>query len=165
MQKVLSSLCAFLIFSVGYSQNANIHGITTTGIKGVKKSVARLIELSDAKHLLGNYRVHLRPELEGPIPSGQNPAALPVSKYGTAITVNTYGVTSSSAPTQSVYSNFLSIWGSYANVSGRESPYTPPDNCGDVGTTQVIATANTRLKVFDKPSAAGAAKTDRKSVV
>ena len=49
-------------------------------------------------------------------------------------------------------SNFLTIWGSYANVSGRESPYTPPDNCGDVGTTQIIATANTRMKVFTKPA-------------
>jgi hypothetical protein len=60
------------------------------------------------------------------------------------------------SPAQIIHSNFLSIWGSYSAVAGRESPYTPPDDIGDVGTTQIIAAANTRLKVFNKVSVTAA---------
>ena len=96
--------------------------------------------------------------MEGPIPKGQNPLAKPASKFGTLINSGNINYRST-AITQSVYSNFLAIWGSYAAVAGRESPYTPPDNCGDVGTTQIIATANTRMKVFTKPTVTGPAST------
>ena len=159
--KILSTLIAIFLFSVMYAQNkVEIKGITITGIKGIKKSLANIIAYDRSHPIPDNYKVHLRPELEGPIPKGQNPDAKAVSKFGTLINANNIdNTTSISVPTQSVNSNFLTIWGSYALVSGRESPYTPPDNCGDVGTTQIIATANTRMKVFTKPSVTGPAST------
>ena len=158
MHKILSTLLALTIFSCIYAQNkVEIKGITITGIKGIKKSLANIIAYDRSHPIPDNYKVHLRPELEGPIPKGQNPDAKAVSKFGTLVNGNNYRTTATSAPTQVVTSNFLAIWGSYASVSGRESPYTPPDNCGDVGFTQVIATANCRMKVFTKPSVTGTA--------
>ena len=157
MNKILSTLIAVFLFSAMYAQNNNeIRGITTTGIKGIKKSLADVI--ANERTIPANYKVHLRPELEGPMPKGQNPEAKPVSKFGTLINATNINYRSTSI-TQTVYSNFLTIWGSYASVANRESPYTPPDNCGDVGTTQIIATANTRMKVFDKPTVNGPAST------
>jgi hypothetical protein len=154
MHKILSTLIAVFLFSAIYAQNNNeIRGITITGIKGIKKSLADVI--ANERSIPPNFKMHLRPELEGPVPKGQNPNAKSVSKFGTLINASNINskTTATSAPTQTVQSNFLTIWGSYASVSGRESPYTPPDNCGDVGTTQIIATANCRMKVFDKPAA------------
>jgi Secretion system C-terminal sorting domain/Fibronectin type III domain len=150
MPKILSTLLVFFILCGVYAQNKNeIRGITITGIKGIKKSLA--IVIANERSIPLNFKAHLRPELEGPIRLGQNPDAKAVSKFGTLVNGNNYRTTANSAPTQVVTSNFLAIWGSYASVSGRESPYTPPDNCGDVGTTQIIATANCRMKVFNKP--------------
>ena len=158
MSKIISTLLAFLLLTGVFAQSQNIKGVTVTGIKGIKKSLASILAQERAIPL--NFKVHLKPELEGPRPIGQHPDAKPVSKYGTLVTGNNanYRTTSTSPPTQAVNSNFLAIWGSYASVAGRESPYTPPDNNGDVGTTQIIATANCRMKVFNKP-AAGAALT------
>lgn len=88
----------------------------------------------------------------------QDPLSRKASQGGSLVSGSTAAAVSSVISSQA-YSNFLTIWGSYANVSGRESPYTPPDNCGDVGFTQIIATANTRMKVFNKPSVTGLAAT------
>src|ERR1035437_7701553 len=163
MHKILSTLLALIIFSCIYAQNkVEIKGITVTGIKGIKKSLA--IVIANERSIPLNFKAHLRPELEGPIRLGQNPDAKAVSKFGTLVNGNNYRTTATSAPTQVVTSNFLAIWGSYASVSGRESPYTPPDNCGDVGFTQVIATANCRMKVFTKP-VTGTASTTLSAVV
>lgn len=154
MKKLLSTLLTLFIFSILFAQNKpGIKGITISGIKGIQKSLGQVI--AQERAIPPNLKVHLRPELEGPKPKGQDPNAKPVSKFGTLVTNNntTYKTTLTSAPTQAVVSNFLTIWGNYGTaVSGRESPYTPPDNCGDVGTTQIIATANCRMKVFNKPS-------------
>jgi hypothetical protein len=159
MRKILPALIAIFLFSAANAQNnGGIKGITTTGIKGIRKSVSDVI--LKERPIPPGFKIHLRPEREGPRPKGQNPDAKPVSKFGTLVNKNvTNTSTSITTPTQTVNSNFLTIWGSYANVSGRESPYTPPDNCGDVGTTQIIATANTRLKVFAKPSVTGSPST------
>ena len=153
MHKILSTLLAVFLFS---ALSAQIRGITITGIKGIKQPVISVI--ANERTIPPNYKVHLRPELEGPTPKGQNPNTKPVSKFGTLVNANNIN-NRSTAVTQSVYSNFLTIWGSYANVANRESPYTPPDNCGDVGTTQIVATANCRMKVFTKPSVTGTAST------
>ncbi|HEY8658159.1 MAG TPA: fibronectin type III domain-containing protein [Hanamia sp.] len=160
MRKILPALFAIFFFSGIYAQNQiGIKGITISGIKGVKKSLPNIIAYGKAHPIPLNYKVPLRPELEGPEPKGQNPDAKGVSKFGTLVEANNLNRPTilTSSLTQTVYSNFLTIWGSYANVSGRESPYTPPDNCGDVGTTQIIATANCRMKVFTKPSVTGSA--------
>lgn len=159
MRKFLPALIAIFLFSAANAQNnGGIKGITTTGIKGIRKSISDVI--AKERPIPPGYKILLRPELEGPRPKGQNPDAKPVSKFGTLVNNNiTNTSTSLTTPTQAVASNFLAIWGSYANVSGRESPYTPPDNCGDVGTTQIVATANCRLKVFAKPSVTGSPST------
>jgi hypothetical protein len=143
----LIGLSLFMNFSFG-----QIQGVTYTS-KGIRKSVAEIIAYEQAHPTPANFVPSLRHENEGPRNKAQNPDALPSSK--------TTGVNApnSVTATQTVNSNFLTIWGSYANVGGRESPYTPPDNNGDVGTTQIIATANCRMKIFTKPSATAAALT------
>ena len=87
MHKVLPTLLALLIFTFSYSQKnrSDIKGITVRGIKGVKKSVGTIIINSNKNQIPSNYRVKLRPELEGPIPKGQNPNARPLNKFGTKI--------------------------------------------------------------------------------
>lgn len=158
MRKFLFTLVTICIFSLNYAQNKQeIKGITITGKKGIKKSLTNII--AKPRRTPDNYRVRLRPELEGPKPKGQNPKAKPETKMGTLINRVSTQTAATSVTTQSVQSNFLTIWGSYAPVSGRESPYTPPDNCGDVGFTQIVATANTRMKVFNKPSVTGTPST------
>ena len=102
-------------------------------------------------HCLRTSGPRLRPELHGPRPQRQDPQSKRVSKSGLLLNSPVMNIpTSITTATQAIHSDFLSIWGSYNNVAGRESPYTPPDNMGDVGTTQIIATANTRMKVFNK---------------
>ncbi|MBA2248804.1 MAG: fibronectin type III domain-containing protein [Chitinophagaceae bacterium] len=158
MRKILSTLVAVLCFTCMYAQNSEVRGVTITGIKGIRKSIATLMAYDKAHPIPANFKPKLRPEREGPEPKGQAAGAKAVNKFGTLVIPGAARTTATSAPTQSVYSNFLTIWGNYGTgIAGRESPYTPPDNCGDVGTTQIIATANTRMKVFTKPSLTGPA--------
>ena len=134
-----------------FAQNKEIHGFTVTGIKGIRRSVKEVMIYEAAHPLSPNFRATLRPELHGPRPQRQDPQSKAVSKSGLLLNSPVMNIpTSITSSTQAIHSNFLSIWGSYNNVAGRESPYTPPDNMGDVGTTQIIATANTRMKVFNK---------------
>ncbi len=152
-------LFCLTVYGFSFAQHNDVKG-TTVKITGIAKSVSEIIAHEKAHPLPPNFVAKLRPELEGPEPISDHPDAKPVSKYGSMVNnaaANTSSVSTSSSI--SSFSNFLTIWGSYAAVAGRESPYTPPDNCGDVGFTQVIATANTRLKVFDKPSVTGAPST------
>jgi len=160
-KKLLQTTTCFLFFlffiTHSFAQNkGEIKGIKITGIKGIKKSLATAIDYEKAHPLPENFKVKLRPELKGPTPKGQDPNAKRVSRLGTMIQNEILNIPLA-ATTQTVYSNFLAIWGSYENVSGRESPYTPPDNCGDVGTAQIVVTANSRMKVFNKPSVTGTA--------
>ncbi len=156
---ILFLLFAFLSANIFAQDNIQVNGVTLSGVKGISKSVAEIIAYEKAHRLPADFKATLRPELEGPIPKSQNPGAKSVSKSGSLVENYIAKIQGPLVPTQTAYSNFLAIWGSYANVAGRESPYTPPDNCGDVGTTQVIATANTRMKVFNKPSLTGSAST------
>src|ERR1035437_2447449 len=98
MPKILSTLLVFFILCGVYAQNKNeIRGITITGIKGIKKSLANIIAYDRSHPIPANYKVHLRPELEGPIPKGQNPDAKAVSKSGTLVTGTNYRTTATSA--------------------------------------------------------------------
>jgi len=160
MRKILLKR-KFFLFLVGTAVSTfsfaqpgvGLEGITVTGIQGVGKSLGQAMRDEHAFHIPDNVVIPLKPEPEAPEPSMQDPLAKPVSKYGSLVTgAGTTTTATSTSSTQSTFSNFLAIWGAYATVSGRESPYTPPDNCGDVGATQIIATANCRMKVFDKPS-------------
>jgi hypothetical protein len=158
MKKILFLLPVLFICQTLTAQK-EIRGVTVSGIKGIQRSLASVIAYDKAHPVPLNYRPRLRPELEGPRPKGQQPGSQKVSKSGSQVQGDNYKVTVTSAPTQAVHSNFLTIWGSYSGATGRESPYTPPDNCGDVGTTQIIATANCRMKVFNKPTVNGPAST------
>ena len=127
-----------------------IHGITFTGI-AKKKSLGEVMMYEASHPLPPNFKPLIRPELHRPPPQAQDPNAKPVSKAGTLVEASTVNPAPSlMTPAQIIHSNFLAIWGSYPVIAGRESPYTPPDNVGDVGTTQIIAAANTRMKVFSK---------------
>lgn len=147
-------LSLFMNFSFG-----QIQGVTSSA-KGIKKSVAEIIAYEQAHPVPVNFTPSLRHENEDPEHRVPNPNALPVNKAGSLLkdNQNVYSPGSVNA-TQTINSNYLAIWGAYNNVAGRESPYTPPDNNGDVGTTQVIVTANCRMKVFTKPSAVATAQT------
>ena len=159
MKKILSFLVTLLFCSAIFAQNKNeVKGITISGIKGVTKNVANVIAYDKAHPVPLHFKVPLKPEMDGPEPTSQNPDAKKVSKFGSLVEGGTSGTTTSSS-FPSLTSNFLTIFGSYAAVPGRESPYTPPDNCGDVGPTQIIATANCRMKVFTKPSIGAAVST------
>ncbi len=156
LRKNLVFLTSFtLITSLSFSQTGGeLTGTTVTGIKGISRTLGESINNQSKNHVPDNVILPVRPEPRAPDPTMQNPDAKSVSKYGTLVT-SSGTTTTTSSPTQATTSNFLAIWGSYATVSGRESPYTPPDNCGDVGATQIIATANCRMKVFSKPSVTG----------
>jgi len=159
MKKIIFFLLATLLYSVVFAQNkSEVKGVTISGIKGITKNLSNIIAYDKAHPVPLHYKVPLKPEMEGPEPVSQNPDAKSVSKFGSLVNGGSSGTTTSST-VPSLTSNFLTIWGSYAAVSGRESPYTPPDNCGDVGATQIVATANCRMKVFTKPSAGAAVST------
>jgi hypothetical protein len=160
LKKSLVLLFFSLLVNSSFSQPPDqIKGVTVSGIEGIKKSASEIIAHEREHPLPPNFVATLRPELDGPTPIGQNPEAKPVSKFGALVGGTTTTTATSTSTTQANFSNFLAIWGSYANVAGRESPYTPPDNCGDVGFTQVVATANCRMKAFPKPSVTGTAAT------
>ncbi|MGN6605101.1 MAG: fibronectin type III domain-containing protein [Ginsengibacter sp.] len=159
MKKFIFSAIALLLCPALFAQNTNeVKGITITGIKGITKKLSNVIAYDKAHPVPLHYKVPLKPEMEGPEPVSQNPDAKSVSKFGSLVNGGGSTTTNTTA-IPSLTSNFLTIWGSYAAVSGRESPYTPPDNCGDVGATQIIATANCRMKVFTKPATGAALST------
>ena len=159
MRKNLTLTVCFSMAAGFCVAQESIKGITYNGGAGIIKT-AKDIKAFENKHPLPvDFIPTLRPELKAPNPKAQHPDSKPVSKFGTMVT-ETPTITPLVSTTQKVWSNFLSIWGNYGTaIPGRESPYTPPDNCGDVGLTQVIATANTRMKVFNKPSVTGTAVT------
>ncbi|CAN5277229.1 hypothetical protein BH09BAC2_BH09BAC2_02290 [soil metagenome] len=165
MTKVLSKIgLSFLLLLLANVSFSQIAGYTVTGIKGFKKNIGEVIAYEKAHPLPANFRAELREELEGPRPSMINAGSPAVSQFGTLVDQQKslhvpMAPNVAATATQSIHSNFLAIWGSYGANAGRESPYTPPDNNGDVGTTQVIVTANCRMKVFTKPTVVQAAST------
>lgn len=126
-----------------------MNGVTTRIVSSYTRSMAEIVANDQPKTISPWVQKDLRKEPEGPKPI-MNPNAttllLQTTLRRSPVQIET--------TTQSIRSNFLAIWGSYHNnIPGRESAFTPPDNCGDVGLTQIITTANTRMKVFNKPSA------------
>ena len=162
MVRILGKIAFLLLFlilgNVLFAQKIELHGFTAKGKNGIKKSLAEILAYDSTHRLPPNYKAFLRPELHGPAPRGQNPGSKLVSKSGALVAASDLNTaTSLLPPIQTIHSNFLSTWGSYSVITGRESPYTPPDNIGDVGTTQIIVAGNTRLKVFSKPAVTAAA--------
>ncbi|MDQ6814555.1 MAG: T9SS type A sorting domain-containing protein [Bacteroidota bacterium] len=148
-----------LLSSYSFSQaGGELTGTTVTGIHGITKTAGDVMKEVGLSRVPDHVIIPVRPEPKAPEPTMQNPEAKPVSRYGTLVgSTTSTGPTTSTSTTQATTSNFLAIWGSYATVAGRESPYTPPDNNGDVGATQLIVTANCRMKIFTKPSVNGPA--------
>ena len=57
MPKILSTLLVFFILCGVYAQNKNeIRGITITGIKGIKKSLANIIAYDRSNPIPANYK-------------------------------------------------------------------------------------------------------------
>jgi hypothetical protein len=130
--KKVKFLFLFSLFAnVLLAQNKEIHGVTATGKKGIKKSLAKILAYDAAHPLPSNFKAFLRPELHGPKPHGQDLQSKAVSKSGTLVNASGLNTATSMTPaTPIIHSNFLSIWGSFSIIAGRESPYTPPDNRG-----------------------------------
>jgi hypothetical protein len=160
-KKIKLLLLFTLIANILLAQNIEIKGVTVTGGKGIRKSLADVIAYEAAHPKPPNYRVILRPELHKPPPTAQDAQAKAVSRSGILIDAAKLNAATYFTPaTQTIHSNFLSIWGAWNPATGRESIYVPPDDMGDVGTTQIMATANVRMKVFNKvPVTAGALTT------
>lgn len=149
-QLLLIALCYFSL--PAFSQGGEVRGVTLSGVKPVAVNLTDVLNYQNQHPVPPDFVAELRPELDGPI-AHELLNSPKVAKGGSLVpnsSLNTSTVSSSSSLAPG--SSFLTIWGSYARVSGRESPYTPPDNCGDVGPTQIIATANCRMKVFNKPT-------------
>ena len=157
-------ITAFLFFLLiaNTLQGQQIRGKTIHLGPGITKAVAEIVKW-EALHPI-NYRIHkpLRRENELGLIKNSNPDAKAVSNYAdpvffpSVILPQTPNIITS---TQTMWSNFLSIWGGFTAIPGSESGYVPPDCNGDVGQTQVITVINTRLKVFTKPSVIAAAVT------
>ena len=163
MKKQYLLFLVVFIVNISFAQQGEVKGTTITDIPGVKKSLSAVLAQEKSHPLPPTFVAELRPDLKGPVPYIQNPLSVQANKGGTLVTGPL--TTSSVSPviSSSAYSNFLTIWGSYSTIAGQESPYTPPDNCGDVGFTQIIATANCRMKIFNKPSVTGAPVTTNTS--
>ena len=159
MKKQYLLFLVVFIVNTSFAQEGEVKGTTITDIPGIKKSLASVLAQEKAHPLPPTFVAALRPDLKGPVPYIQDPLSTKASQGGSLVSGTTSNSAVSSVISSSAYSNFLTIWGSYSTIAGQESPYTPPDNCGDVGFTQIIATANCRMKVFNKPSVTGLAAT------
>src|ERR1035437_5278368 len=158
MRKILFSSFLLLLFSFcAIFSFAQIHGYTLTGVKGIRKNLADVIAYDNA-HPQQYNPVRIIEEVEGPGLIGMDPKARAVTSFGTLVKPQNRRVppVTTNTPTQSIYSNFLGI---YYGDGGGATLDEPPDNCGDVGTTQVIVTANCYMKVFTKPTVTGTATT------
>ena len=138
--------CIFFFFSeVIYAQN--IKGTTVTGIPGITKTVGEIQAFANREEALHGLPLkpaklpkQLPPELPGPGEEARRSSTWPVQANSTEFTASVSGVT------QSIHSNFMAT--SFFSHSGG----WPPDNNGDVGTTQVFIAQNFRLVVYAKPS-------------
>lgn len=159
MKKFYLLFIVVFIVKSSFAQQGEIRGTTISGVPGVRKSLASVLAQEKEHPLPPTFVAALRPDLKGPVPYIQDPLSTKASQGGSLVSGTTGNSAVSSVISSPAYSNFLTIWGSYSTIAGQESPYTPPDNCGDVGFTQIIATANCRMKVFNKPSVTGLAAT------
>src|SRR5437763_12154486 len=113
----------FLVATILFAQQGEMQGFTLSGGKAKRKSLAEVMAYDAAHPLPPNFKAVVRPELHRPTPTAQDPDAKAVSKSGSLVEASAMNApTSMPSPAQIIRSNFLSIWGAYANVPGRESP-------------------------------------------
>ncbi len=137
------------------SQAQDIIGKTITGIKGITKTVNEINAYSKMYDAENKGKIFaLRPELELPeeLPS-INSENRPYSKW--PLEGNNLGNATNriNGVTQTIHSNFMAT--DFSSAAGG----WPPDNNGDVGSTQVFIAQNYRLKAYAKPSVIAAAVT------
>jgi hypothetical protein len=133
----------------------DIIGKTITGIKGITKTVDEINAYSKIYDQQNKGKIFpLRPELEIPdeLP-GIDDENRRFSKW--PLDASNLGNTANriSGVSQTIHSNFMAT--DFSSAAGG----WPPDNNGDVGSTQVFIAQNFRLKVYAKPSVIAAAVT------
>jgi hypothetical protein len=126
---------------------SSIIGIPTKGEMGIMIPVTEIIEKTRIADLQPKT-IRKSRELEVEKNKAQNPDAPKVASWP----VNKNKVTGVLTPTQAFHSNFLAITLSEANS-------VPPDNMGDIGTTQVCITSNGRIKFFARNNVCQTAQT------
>ncbi len=140
-------ICLLLAATTGYTQQGEIVGVPHAGAMGVTVSVADLQAKSNIADLTLRP-IHLKVEGGGMRHPASNPGAPAVASWPPA-NPNT---PNSISATQAIHSNFL---GSTLGESGS----VPPDNMGDVGTTQVCVAANGRIKFYARNTVCATAQT------
>ncbi len=149
----ISLFSLILLLCPASSTAQEIVGIPLHLGKGVTKTVSEIIEygkknaLSDiSEPLREGEELELPPKTIGTIDPAWNISSWPIQK------ILPNGV-SSGLPAPNIWSNFLAT--DFSSASGG----WPPDNNGDVGTTQVFIAQNFRFKVYPKPSVTASAVT------
>lgn len=149
--KVLSFVIVFLFISI-ISNAQDIIGKTITGITGITKTVNEITAFNHIQEQQnGKVILPIRPELELP---NELPAIGDENRRFSKWPINTVTTPNSvNGTTQTIHSNFMAT--DFSSASGG----WPPDNNGDVGTTQVFIAQNFRFVVYSKPSVTAAAVT------
>jgi hypothetical protein len=154
MKKIyfISLLSVLFFFFCGKSYAQDIPGITITGIKGITKTVDEIKAFGQQwdqqnANLLFPEReeLELPDELPGIGDENRRYSRWPINAPNTPASI--------AGVTQTIHSNFMAT--DFSTHSGG----WPPDNNGDVGTTQVFIAQNFRFVVYSKPSVTAAAVT------
>jgi Secretion system C-terminal sorting domain len=154
-QAVLLALALFLS-AAGMAQQQPIVGTPLKLGNGITKSVDEIINFSAEAERLNpvhslpiqmGEELHIPTEQPGPGEENRRFSRSYPTGNAAARPNETAGVT------QSIWSNFMGS--DFSSAAGG----WPPDNNGDVGTTQVLLIQNYRVKVYAKPSVTGTAVT------
>ncbi len=147
---LLLALCISLVGFTGYAQQ-EIVGVPNTGAMGITVSAAEL-QARSAEADRHPKPVRVREEFEVNRHQSINPAAPQTATWPITNAedrpLNATGISA----TQTVHSNFL-------GATLAEGGSVPPDNNGDIGTTQVCVAANGRLKFFARNTVCQTAQT------
>jgi hypothetical protein len=142
----------FLISAVT-AQQANISGYTFTGGYKVVRTVAEIVA-ADAAYKKPPFAMRYKREHEARLRLAANPQAIMASQSGTMLKNGLDNLSATSTTgTQTIYSNFLGV------RIGDTPGWNPPDNNGEVGTTQIAFTVNGRIRFYNKPTVTGTAVT------
>jgi hypothetical protein len=157
MKKLLFKQGLFFLFcltgTLSFGQNSSgSQGFILSGIQGKIKTVPELLAY-EASHPKLPYMMRYKREHEAHRQMRQDPNAINSSEYNSLREPNFRNPGSTSTPTQSIHSNFLSV------RIGDTPGWNPPDDNGDIGTTQLCTTVNGRVRFYNKPTPTGAAVT------
>lgn len=119
---------------------------------GINKTVDEIIAFGK-KNAADDLKVPDEPDKELELPKKQSDASLPGWNVPRWPIDNATNFVASGTPAPIIWSNFMAT--DFATHSGG----WPPDNNGDVGTTQVFISQNFRFRVYAKPSVTAAAVT------